>query len=75
MTLIEYRKTLGITYAHIGRLCGVSGANIHGIAKGIHKPSFEVALKIEAATHGLVSRENWYPSNPYVTITIGSLSI
>jgi len=74
--LEKYCKETGISYAHIARLCGVSSATISLIAGDNHVPRFELALKIEIATHGLVGRENWFPPRPaQVSITIGATSL
>lgn len=64
MTLKEYHTTTGVTYAHIARLCGVSGAAVSQIANGYVTPTFGLAVKIEKATGGHVGRDNWYPSQP-----------
>jgi DNA-binding transcriptional regulator YdaS (Cro superfamily) len=76
MTLFEYRRVYGISYARIGKWCGVSPASISQIAAGIQKPTFDLALKIEHATDGRVLRDNWYPPRPAdITITIGGISV
>jgi hypothetical protein len=72
MTLDEYRRTTGVTYAHIAKQCDVSTSAISQIACG-GMPRFDLAVKIEKATHGLVGRENWFPPRPAeMSITIGT---
>jgi DNA-binding transcriptional regulator YdaS (Cro superfamily) len=74
-TLSEYKARTGISYSHIARLCGVVPATISQIAAGPHTPSFDLAVKIEEATNGHVSRHTWFPPQPReIEITIGGLS-
>ena len=75
MTLEQYRKSTGVSYTYIAGKCDCSITMISETAAGRNTPSFELALKIEAATNGQVSRENWYPSRPpEISITIGATS-
>jgi len=72
MTLQEYRTRFGVSYSHISRLCNVTQAAISLIANDKLKPSFDLAVKIEAATSGHVGRDIWYPPRPApISITIG----
>lgn len=74
MTLAEYRKVCGVSFTFIARKCGCSIAAISQIASNKMKPTFELAIKIEAATGGNVSREIWYPSKPaQASIMIGEV--
>lgn len=76
MKLEEYRIKYGVSYAHIAHQCNYSAAMISQIATGRHSPSFELALLIEKATHGMVPRDNWFPPRAApVTITIGQVTI
>lgn len=64
VTLTEYSKAYGVTYAHIARQAGVTPQAISAIARGDRAPSWEVAGRIEVATHGHVPRSNWFPPGP-----------
>jgi hypothetical protein len=66
MTLKRYREQFGVSYKAIAALCRCSAARIIQIANSYDrggKPSFDLAVLIEKATGGHVSRENWYPPN------------
>lgn len=75
MDLAAYKRQFGVSYSHLGRLCGCTAAMVSLIASNNAKPAFELAVKIEAATKGYVGRENWYPPRESdISITIGKVS-
>lgn len=72
MTLSDYQKQFGVSYSHIARHCGCTQSAISQIANGSLKPSYNLAILIETATNGHVSRENWFPNKASpVSIIIG----
>lgn len=77
MKLTEYQKRCGVTYRKIARLCGCYPRLIDRIAREEVQPSFKLAMKIEDATNGFVSHENWYPRrrSPFIaSVTIYGVS-
>jgi transcriptional regulator with XRE-family HTH domain len=64
MTLSEYQKAYGVSYAHIARAAGVTPQAISAYARGETRPSWEVAGRIERATRGKVERAQWFPEDP-----------
>lgn len=76
MDLSDYKRRFGATYTHIAQKCNVSPATISQVAAGSHTPSFKLAVAIEEATGGRVSRTNWFPPPlAVITITIGATSL
>ena len=68
-TLAEYIHEKRLIYPDIAAIVGCSPQYIGMIAKGLRTPSFIVAVRIERATLGEVSRENWYPrGDDYVNL-------
>jgi DNA-binding XRE family transcriptional regulator len=65
MKLPEYKKRFGVQYKYIAKRCNCTPEAISMIATGKMRPSFKLAVKIEKATDGRVSHENWYP-RPFI---------
>lgn len=61
-TLGEYLSESNISNADIAAIVGCSAQYIGLIIGGKKRPSWKMALRLEKATLGAVSRENWYPS-------------
>ena len=75
LNLSDYKRVTGITYSEIASRCGVTAAMISLVASGAKTPSFDLAVKIEHATGGIVTRENWYAHRPAeIMISIGGVS-
>lgn len=71
MNLPEYKRRFGVQYKFIAEKCGCTPEMISMVATGKIKPSFDLAAKIEMATNGYVSHENWYqPPFHYVTASV-----
>jgi transcriptional regulator with XRE-family HTH domain len=64
VTLAEYRRAYGVSYAYIARIAGVTPQAISAYARGETRPSWEVAGRIERATRGKVERVQWFPEDP-----------
>jgi DNA-binding XRE family transcriptional regulator len=62
VTLIEYRAQTGLTLAALARRVGANPHSISAIAHGRRRPSWKLAGRIEAATHGAVSRAEFFPT-------------
>jgi transcriptional regulator with XRE-family HTH domain len=60
MSIDEYLSAHGLTLRYFSRLCGCTPSRLTQIKRGA-RPSWELALRIEEATGGLVGREQWYP--------------
>jgi len=54
ITLHQYRARYGVSFAHLGRICGVSPVTMRNIASGFARPSEDLAARIEIHTDGLV---------------------
>ncbi len=61
MTLVEYLAITGITKTEFSKLIPCSYSYPGMIIKGL-RPSYDMAVRIESVTSGLVPRTNWYPA-------------
>lgn len=61
LSLQEWLEASEVSYSAFSRLvpCSISYPRL--IAKGLARPSYEMACRIETLTHGTVPRERWYP--------------
>jgi transcriptional regulator with XRE-family HTH domain len=69
MDIKEYRQKFDLTYSDLAERCECGISTLANIVNGRARPSFDLARRIEQATGGLVSHENWYPRSP-ITITV-----
>ena len=61
MSLVEYLETTGISKTDFSKLIPCSYSYPGMIIKGT-RPSYDMAVRIESVTSGLVPRTNWYPA-------------
>lgn len=61
MSLEEYVHTMGMTLTEFSKLIPCSYSYPGMVIKGKARPSYEMAVRIESVTGGLVPRTNWYP--------------
>lgn len=61
MTLSDYLTGTGLTYTAFAPRIGCTSQHVSKIARGVEMPSAHMALQIEAATHGQVTRESLRP--------------
>ena len=64
LTLAEYLEATEETYSAFARRvpCSISYPRL--LALGLARPSYEMAVRIEALTDGMVPRTQWYPAGP-----------
>lgn len=64
MKLADYLDRNNVTVEALGDAVGVSHTYISKLARGLQKPSFEVASKIAAATNGAVMPNDFMDDLP-----------
>lgn len=68
MTLASYLESVGDTYTAFAQRVGCSSQHISKIARSVEVPSGPLALRIERATAGAVTRKqlrpDLYPDEP-----------
>ena len=62
LTLQEWLEASNLTYRALSRLIPCSLSYPRLIAQGLARPSYEMAIRIEEISGGLVPRTNWYPA-------------
>jgi DNA-binding XRE family transcriptional regulator len=78
MRLPEYRKRFRVLYKELAQKCDCTPEMISLIATEKTRPSLDLAFKIEKATDGWVSHENWYRlprRKPTATIVVSGTSL
>lgn len=61
LSLAEYLQLTGLTKTEFSKLIPCSYSYPGMIIKGL-RPSYDMAVRIEKVTSGLVPRTNWYPA-------------
>lgn len=64
LTLQQWLELAGMSYSAFSRLLPVSTRYPRMIARGLARPSYELACRIEQVTEGQVLRTQWYPAPP-----------
>lgn len=59
MKLLDYIVINNLKVIEFARSIGISRVSIHGFLRGSRKPSLRTKKKIEIATNGIVSMDDW----------------
>jgi hypothetical protein len=75
VSLQEWLEASEMTYHAFARLIPCSRSYPRTIALGLRRPSYEMAIRIEEVTGGLVPRTRWYPAGPKLEPKVADHSI